>query len=68
MSEETKIEAALCRQAIGLYVNVDGNTEEIIESLIRGDAEKTTEVLVRFRGKQKEFTFVDFFTRLGFEM
>jgi len=68
MNEETKIEAALCQQAIGLYVNIDGNTNKIIESLINSTAEHIIEVLVKFNGKTKEFTFVDFFTRLGFEM
>ena len=66
MSEPTKIEAGVCSQAIGLYLNVDGDTEEIIKNIMSHDAEKTTEVLVKFRGEQKEFTFVDFFTRLGF--
>ena len=66
MSEETKIEAAICHEAVGLYISVDGNTERIIESLMRGDAEKKIEVLVKFRGEKREFTFVDFFTRLGF--
>ena len=68
MSEETKIEAGVCSQAIGLYISVDGDTEEIIKNILSCDSEKTTEVLVKFRGEQREFTFVDFFTRLGFDM
>jgi len=68
MSEETKIEAGVCHQAVGLYIRITGDTEKIISNIMSGDADKKIEVLVELRDEQREFTFVDFFTRLGFEM
>jgi hypothetical protein len=64
--EPTIIEAGVCQQAIGLFVNVDGDMAKIMAAVLSSPAEKKIEVLVKFGGESREFTFVDFFTRLGF--
>lgn len=58
---------AECESAYGLYINVDMPwAEATAEALAMARAKKKAEVGVKYRGVMKEYTFVDFFTRLGF--
>ena len=50
----------------GVYINLDGVSEKAIMELLAQPAEKKAEVAVSHNGVVKEFTFDDFFKRLGF--
>jgi hypothetical protein len=54
------------KTAYGLFISVDGDSETAIVKALMGDAEKKVEVAVKFLGVTKEYTLIDFFTRLGF--
>ena len=49
----------------GLYISIDPSFE-IMRKIFETDTETRVEVFVKLFDEAKEFTFEDFFTRLGF--
>jgi hypothetical protein len=52
--------------ACGLMIDIASSEQEIKQALMT-PAKRTVEVMVKARGKTKEFTFADFLSRLGFQ-
>lgn len=52
--------------ACGLYISIDAQSEQIMIDALMKPARKKIEVAVRYLSVTKEFTFADFFRRLGF--
>ena len=50
----------------GLLIDVDGPSQEAIVAALMSPGYRTVEVAVKYQGATKEFTFADFFKRLGF--
>jgi len=69
---DTKQEASLgvglgeLGTAYGLYISLEGKSQEAIVKALMAPAKKTVEVAVKYQGVVKEFTFAEFFKRLGF--
>lgn len=54
------------KTAYGLFLSFDGPSQQAIVDALMKPAEKEVEVAVKYRGVMKEYTFADFFRRLGF--
>ncbi len=61
--QESSVEA---KYIYGVYINIDGVSREAVAEMLVPPAEKKAEVAVSHHGVVKEFTFDDFFERLGF--
>lgn len=51
--------------ACGLLIDLD-RAKEIVSKVMMSDAKKIVEVMIKYQGITKEFTFAEFFERLGF--
>ena len=52
--------------AYGLYISLEGKSQDAIVKALMTPSCKTIEVAVKYQGEIKEFTFADFVKRLGF--
>ena len=53
-------------EAYGLYIHIDAESEQVMRDTLMQPAHKTVEVSVKWRDEVREFTFAEFFERLGF--
>ena len=61
-----KIEVGISNESIGIYINII-NLNGIKKYILEHPAQNIIEVRVALNDITKEFTFQDFFTRLGFK-
>lgn len=50
----------------GLFLSFDGPSQQAIVDALMKPAKKKVEVAVKYQGVMKEYTFAEFFKRLGF--
>ena len=63
---DTRQESWPAKYIYGVYINIDGISKQAIMEVLAAPADKKAEIAVCHRGVVKEFTFDDFFRRLGF--
>jgi len=52
---------------VGLYLTINEDTEQMMRVVRTSDAKETVEVIVNYKGHQKEYTLSEFLQKLGFE-